>query len=511
MSEKMKKIIGICLLNLLVFNPLAVAFASNSEDFAKEIEKNFNCSSEAPKDEAKIAESFIEQAIENLSMPYEDIQNEESDEEKKEVEVNAQTKTTIEGRVEQAPKLTLKNCIELALENNPQIKSAIYNKEIYKTQVGQAWANYFPQISAGIGYSRTKMLMPALSSIEMPPYNNFNTVNLSASQLLYDFGKTRAQVKMAKATVASTEQSLQETVNTTIYNVKSAYYNLLYAIQQEAILRNSVEIYKLHLEQAKAYYQIGTKAKIDVITAEHDLSSVQLNHIKAKNLIDVGYAQLNNAMGLPEKTNYELSDKLDSSIYDAKFEDLISKAYEMRPQLLAQEKKAQSSGYLVKASKSAFLPDLKLSASYNLGGRELAQDYGYAFGGSLEYPVVNLMLLKKQVDEAKATHNKDLADYEASKQDVYFEVKQAYISLIELQDSIPVAALALKQSKEQYDLANGRYKVGLGDAIEFKDAENAYRNSQLSYYKTLLDYNTAAGNLEKVVGAPLEPTKVPLL
>lgn len=70
-------------------------------------------------------------------------------------------------------------------------------------------------------------------------------------------------------------------------------------------------------------------------------------------------------------------------------------------------------------------------------------------------------------------------------------------------DSIPVAQLAMMQAKEQYDLASGRYKVGLGDAVELKDAENTYRQAQLEYYSNLMKYNIAAANLERVTGAPI--------
>ena len=116
------------------------------------------------------------------------------------------------------------------------------------------------------------------------------------------------------------------------------------------------------------------------------------------------------------------------------------------------------------------------------------------------------MLLKKQVDEAKATANKDIADLENTRQSVYLEVKQAYIDLQNAKDSIPVSQLAMMQAKEQYDLASGRYKVGLGDAVELKDAENTYRKAQLEYYSNLMNYNIAAANLERVTGAPIAAT-----
>ncbi|UKI41722.1 MAG: hypothetical protein L6V95_01320 [Candidatus Melainabacteria bacterium] len=47
------------------------------------------------------------------------------------------------------------------------------------------------------------------------------------------------------------------------------------------------------------------------------------------------------------------------------------------------------------------MPDINLEASYNLGGREFTADYGYAFGGSMSYPVVNLMKLKNKLMKQK--------------------------------------------------------------------------------------------------------------
>ncbi|UKI41720.1 MAG: TolC family protein [Candidatus Melainabacteria bacterium] len=196
--------------------------------------------------------------------------------------LSSEENKTIEGSVSQEPGLNLDECIKIALANNPQIQSAIHNKEIYKTKIGQAWANYFPELSGSIGYQRTKMLMPALSSFKMQPYNYINTVSVSATQLVYDFGKTRTSANVAKKTFEATEKNLDEVINTVVYSVKAAYYNLLFAMQQEGVLKESVKIYEAHLAQAKSYYDIGVKAKIDVITAEHNLSSVKLSHIKSK-------------------------------------------------------------------------------------------------------------------------------------------------------------------------------------------------------------------------------------
>ena len=206
----------------------------------------------------------------------------------------------------------------------------------------------------------------------------------------------------------------------------------------------------------------------------------------------------------------QLGDKLNNKKYEVNFPDLIKTAEESRPALLAAKKAMDAAELNVRAAKRAFTPDVSGFAGYDHGGRQINNDYGYQFGVQLNYTAMNLMLLKKQVDEAKATYNKAVADYEQQKQNVYLEVKSAYINLLNSHDSLDVAKLALQQAKERQYLAFRRYQVGLGDAIEFKDSENTYLNAQLDYYNNLLNYNINAAELERVIGAPIKESDIDL-
>ncbi|MBP3820885.1 TolC family protein [bacterium] len=403
--------------------------------------------------------------------------------------------------------VSLKDCIKLAIIHNPVIMSVISNSEIYKSRVGQAWANYFPTIGAGVSYSRNDMLMTmggAMSKMIPQKYNLFYVPNISADMLLFDFGKTKAMADNAQKYYESSRYDAETSIELVIYNVKVAYYNLLFAKLQEKVYENTVQDYELQLKQAKAYYDIGEKAKIDVTFAEYNLGKAQLNLIKAKNTLELAAVELANAVGVPELAGVVLTDELNNKEYKVNFADLIDIAQKSRPSLLSAKKRMEASELTIRASKRAFTPNLSAFGSYQHGGREINSDSGYQVGVQLEYAGVNLMLLKKQVDEATASYTKAVADYEKEKQDLYLSVKSAYISLMNSYDSIRVAKLALQQAKEQQYQAFRRYQVGLGDAIEFKDSENTYLNAQLDYYSVLLNYNINAAEIERVIGAPIE-------
>ena len=420
------------------------------------------------------------------------------------------TNTAYQGSVDTTRIIEVNDCVKIALENHPLIRYAMSNAEVYQSKIAQAWSNYFPTFSAGISYSRNDMQV-ANFAFPVQTYDMFYVPNVSGNLLLFDFGKTKAQADIAKTNYESAKYNLQNSINSVICSVKQAYYNLLFAQQQVQVYEDTVKDYTLHLEQANAYYRIGTKPKIDVLTAEYNLGNAKLNLIQAKNTLKIAYVQLSNAMGMPEYSTYDVTDNLVQKTYDINVDNAVKTAFETSPELLAAKKKADASELLVRSSKRAFTPDVSGFAGYTRGGKRVDTDYGYQIGAQLNYSTVNLMLLKKQVDEAKATYKRDLADYENTKQTIYYQVKEAYINLVNSQESIGVAKLSMNQAKEQYDQASGRYKVGLGEAIELKDAETTYRNAQLNYYNTLLNYHVSAANLEKVMGIPLESTDTDLL
>ena len=80
----------------------------------------------------------------------------------------------------------------------------------------------------------------------------------------------------------------------------------------------------------------------------------------------------------------------------------------------------------------------------------------------------------------------------------------------EKKNKIPVAILGMKQAKENYELSYGRYKVGVGNPVELKEAQVQYQNAQLTYYQTMYEYNTARATLEKVIGKNIANGEVEL-
>ena len=91
-----------------------------------------------------------------------------------------------------------------------------------------------------------------------------------------------------------------------------------------------------------------------------------------------------------------------------------------------------------------------------------------------------------------------------TKQNLYFDVQNAYINMIQLERQIPLMEVKVKQTLENFELADGRYEVGLGDYIELQDAKVNYNNAQNTYVQAVYNYNVARANLERLLALPQE-------
>ncbi len=417
---------------------------------------------------------------------------------------------TIQTGIENTVSVNLDDCIRLALGNNPRIQSAMQDVFASDARIKQTWSAFFPQFSWQSGYSRIRQLQLSDALRENLIYNYWILGQISGSQMLYDFGVTQNQATIRKLDNQGYKIILTGTINDVIYIVKDAYYNLQYSIEAKKVAEENVREYQQFYEQAKAFYETGTKPKVDVTIAEVNLSNAKLTLIQAEHAVNIAMAKLNNAIGIPYCTKYELSDKLQFNSCEICLNKAIKIAQKSRPEFKLAEVKVEQAKQNVKLVKKSWFPWLSVEGQFEVGGRHPDSNYGYSLGGYINFPTINGMLIKHQIREARSLYSKQQSEAINTKNDIYLEVQNAYYSLAEKKSKIPVAYLGMKQSKENYELSSGRYKVGVGNPVELKDAQVQYENSQLTYYQTMYEYNSARANLEKSIGRNIAAGEVNL-
>lgn len=409
----------------------------------------------------------------------------------------------IEGSVEKNIDMTLDKCIELALGNNPQINAAFHDILASDARIKQVWANYFPQLSWQTGYTKIKQLQLSDALGKNLTFNYYILGQVTLQQMLYDFGVTQNQATIKRLDYEAYKTTLSATINDVIYQTKDAYFNLLFAFENRRVAEDTVKKFEMFYNQAKAFYEIGMNPKVDVTIAEVNLSNAKLQLIQADNAVNLAVAKLNNVMGVPFIDKYNVQERLKYQPVDVSFNQSVEIARDARPELKLAELKVESANQTMKLVKKSYFPTLSVEGQYQRGGKSWNSNYGYNIGGYLNFPTINGMLIKNEIKEARYLYDKEIANAKNTQNSIYLEIQNAFLTLEEKKNQMPVAILGVKQAKENYELSYGRYRVGEASPTELKDAQINYQQAQLTYYKALYQYNSSKAALEKAIGKNL--------
>jgi outer membrane protein len=413
-----------------------------------------------------------------------------------------ENRSAASGELQTDRRLTLSTCIEIALNKNPAILASSYGVDVTRSRVGEARYNYYPQLSASGAYTRIDPLSSQTSTIERSGAYDQYTSSISLNQNLLDFGKTSQQVDISKYNLESARFDLNTTQDDVILNVKKAYYGVVQAKRNRDVAADVLKQYQLHLEQAKGFYDVGTKAKIDVIKAEVDLSNAKLSLINSENALKIAWVTLDTAMGTPDAPEYSIEDNLSYQQYAITMEEAKARAFENRSDLKSIIAKRQAAETNISFAKSGYYPVLSGFANYNWAGETTSTlDHSWNAGVVLTVPLFSGFLTVHQAAEARSNLYIQKANEEALRQQILLDVRQAYLNLQAAEASIETAELASRQAKENLDLANGRYAAGVGSPIEVSDAFATYVTAQANYISALANYKIAQASIEKAMGA----------
>lgn len=391
--------------------------------------------------------------------------------------------------------LTLEQCIQIGLQNHPDIAAYTSNIKIYQARVGQARSAYYPQLNLVSGYSHDKMTPPPTI-----PERVSYSASLKLSQNIYDFGQTSSKVRIQNLSLGAASSDLDAVSNQIVLNIKQSYYAVLKADKNKKVAEESVGMFGKHLDQAKAFFSVGKKPRFDVTRAEVDLSSAKLGLIKAENALKVARVTLNNAMGVPFAPEYSIEDNLLFQKYQVTLEEALARAYSNRPDLKGVIARKDAALESVRLARKQYLPIIYGTANYDQGNNEFPLKEGWGVSVNLSVPIFNGFKTKNQVAEARAAEAVLQANEESLRQLIILEVQQSYLGVQEVEDSVSTSEILVRQAQESSEIAQGRYDAGVGNPIEVTDAQVAYVEARKNYIDTLYQYQVARESLQKAMG-----------
>jgi outer membrane protein TolC len=402
--------------------------------------------------------------------------------------------------------ITVDEAVAIALEYQPNIRARLGDYAAAKFRVDQALAPLLPQFSAAVTTSRsqTTTLSTSVTGVTTPisvgrEFEQTLAMNVTMSQLLFDFGKNAASVEASRklADVAMEDVELQRQLIT--QSVKQAYTNINFAQRLIRVNQQALQRAELNLRSARGFFEVGTRPKSDVTRAEVDVANARVDVIRARNAERIARVALNVAMGLDANTPTQV---LDSLVYQPSNMDrvrLMDTALKQRPESRQARLRAEAAEAQMKRTFRDFFPDITGSATF--GGIRTTLDEAWSMSLSLSWSIFDGGNRIARYKEAKANLDAAQARAKATELDIQRDVEQTQITVNEAEERIQAAQKAVQSAQENFRLAQGRFDAGVGTILELTDAQLALTQTQNTEAQALADFRIALSNLDRAVGS----------
>jgi len=396
--------------------------------------------------------------------------------------------------------LDLDRCVAIAVRNHPGIVGASWSEAASRARVHEARAGYYPKVNASFTCTRGRLEDADRRDNDPGEYESL----LSLSQTICDFGRTSAAVKVRSLDARASHADLREAARQVVFDVRKAYYAELQAKQRLDAHADEVGLLRLHLVQARRFHDAGVKPKIDVTTAEVDLGQAQLDLLRSENAVALARISLNNAMGMPDAPAYRIREGPVPGESGIALGAALKRGYENRPDLLSAQARKDAARHSVDQARREYWPVLSGSASYGFASGGFFLDSEWSVGSTLSFPVFSGFLTRHQVAEARAVAQAARADEALVRQNIRFDIEQAYRTLESAGKQVALARLTRGRARENRELAASRYAAGVGSAVEVADAVSSETNAKTAYLTALYDYRVAVADLERSTGGGLD-------
>ena len=392
---------------------------------------------------------------------------------------------------------TVDQVADIAVRNHPLVRQSESETVAASARKGQAESFRYPSVTLSAGTSRTRAVS-GTTGRSATVSNEFLRGDLS--MLLTDFGRTSASVSRSDALLSATREAGATIREDVAFAAKVGYFNVLRAVRNLDVKRETLRQRESLLKQAEAYYEAGIRAKIDVARAEANLYDARAQVSQAANDVRVARITLLNRMGVEGPADFLLSDSLAAETIPGTLPDWIAEADGNRPELKSLRERERAAALGVRFARGGHLPTLAGTAGYGIAADEPPFEQEYDVGVTLRVPLFSGFLVREQVKEAEASLFSARHQLTDTRRLVILQVEQAAYGVSEAAERIEARKKEREASDENLRLATARYEVGAGDIIEMIDAQVQMTQADTSTIDAQYDHSVSVATLLRAVG-----------
>jgi cobalt-zinc-cadmium efflux system outer membrane protein len=384
-------------------------------------------------------------------------------------------------------KYKLNELIELALEKNPSVSSALSSIDIAKggLRAVKAYPNPEVDFSLARGKSRednssgTEYGISVIQPIEWPFKRFYRRKAAEEEVKVSEFEKEAVSVDL-------------------IFTTKQLYYSTLLAKKDVEIARENLDTGKTLLSIIERRVELGESRELDLIKARIETLKFERELIRAEMSLGAVKAILNRFLGDSLEKDFDVEGELTPPSTVSSLEEIAEKVTDFNPQLKAQRTKLKRAGFSLLEQKHLIVPDIFLQGFYD---REIDKT---ALGGGIGISIPLWYQNQGGIQSAKAEEHKASFDLKLLEIDIGNRLEDEYKNYkVAFEQSKIFSGELLDRVKRSLQIAQFSYEQGEIGLLDVLDALRTYRDTLREYYQVLFEFYISKITLEKIAGGKM--------
>jgi outer membrane protein TolC len=413
----------------------------------------------------------------------------------------AQTKTLT---VEEAVKLAIEKNFDVEIERNAQQIGIINNN----WGVAGMWPNIIINASTGLAKNNLEQQLANGTTIKRDGANLRNlNAGFAVSWRLFDGMRMFAAKKRLEELEKMGELSFRSQVNTTVFNIIGAYYQIVQLNQQRTALKETIKFFEERKLITESRFTIGTAPKTDFLQAQVDLNQQKGNLMSVENNIRIAKANFNNLLGRKPETDFEVTDVItpDAAV---NFTTLQTKAATDNYDLLIAQSNLSILAQQKREIMSQRLPAVTLNTNFNLSQNR--NDAGFNLFTRNLGPNGNIGIAIPLFQGGSVKAQEKVADVQIKNQNVIIErlknqvntnLVNAYFNFQNALQLVELEKTTLKLIEENNLIATERFRKLAITSLELRQVQLDYINGQTRYINALFQAKLAETEMKLLAGS----------
>lgn len=408
--------------------------------------------------------------------------------------------------------LTLEEAVEIALENNYEIRLAKNELKADSLGVSPGLAGMLPRVFAQANTNNSSQnISQTRSSGEVIDLDNAknNSLNygVGLDWTIFDGLSMFARYDRLKELEKLGEAQLQTTLLNRVSDVMITYYDLVQHQQQLTALDSTLVISQQRVDLADNRFIIGKASKLEVLNAKVDLNTDKTEYIIQSEIYANTKIRLNEIMARDPDTDFRVQDEV-LIVSNLELEELVRLATLQNPELQAQLINKRISELELKQLKGNRYPTISANTGYNFSDSESSLGFttknnarGWNYGLAASIDIFNGSNQNRNEKIAKLQIENSIIEIAQQTQTIKsqlhaaFQTYQTNLSLIDLETSNKQIA------KENLDITLAKYKIGTIPTIEFRTAQLNYIRATLRMANAIYQAKLSEITLKQLAGS----------